>query len=691
MPRIQYRLIMKIKSLFVLFGVFLSSCLVTVIFQNCAGGGGGAGSTATSPSPSPGPGAGTVSTTITVTNQTVFSGSLFDSPRDIAVDDAGQAWVTDSNASGKGVVRILPDAPADCAFGCLAITGQGLGASNLAGLAIDSFGNVWLKDGLIYKISNGGAIVSASPNGWGSGSNFYGSYPIAIDSAGNAWFGNISPSVGNVGKISNGGAVLSSGYSGGLSSAILSVITDGSDNVWVATINGSNVGKIVKFPAGTPLSPVTYTTGSAFAPVALAVDPSGNIWVANNISGYGTGSDDNVIKISPTASANCTSGCTTYTGSFLHSTQELAADEAGNIWVANGLSGSITKIAFGAPADCSTGCFKYTSAGSSNVKAVAIDGGGNVWMADSGKVVRFPGLAAATTAPIASQSRGAAAGKFWAAHDPGISDSLTSVAFSGSIYVAVGNSGRIITSPDSINWTSRSYSVYGFLNSVIWSGSQFVAVGAGGVILTSVDGISWTQQTSGTTNTLSAVASSGSMFLVVGTNVILTSPNAVTWTVRAAGPSANYSGVAWSGSRFIAVSATPAIDVTPDGITWASVSPLPGACGSCGLYGVAASGSRVVAVGGSSTAGIWIMTSTDVAGLSWTADTTPTFTSVQGLFAVAWSGSQFVTTGFPGIATSPDGINWTARYDFFTNLFGVTASPTRLVAVGGGGKVLVSK
>jgi hypothetical protein len=49
--------------------------------------------------------------------------------------------------------------------------------------------------------------------------------------------------------------------------------------------------------------------------------------------------------------------------------------------------------------------------------------------------------------------------------------------------VAVGAS--IQTSPDGEIWTSRTSGTTNFLRSVTWTGTQFVAVGQGGVILTS--------------------------------------------------------------------------------------------------------------------------------------------------------------------------------------------------------------
>ncbi len=106
----------------------------------------------------------------------------------------------------------------------------------------------------------------------------------------------------------------------------------------------------------------------------------------------------------------------------------------------------------------------------------------------------------------------------------GTTQNLFGVAWSGTQFVAVGNSGTILTSPNGIAWTTRTSGTTNNLVDVAWSGTQFVAVG-GGIILTSPDGIAWTRQASGTTNRLLGVVWSGTQSVIVGANgTILTSP-----------------------------------------------------------------------------------------------------------------------------------------------------------------------
>jgi hypothetical protein len=105
----------------------------------------------------------------------------------------------------------------------------------------------------------------------------------------------------------------------------------------------------------------------------------------------------------------------------------------------------------------------------------------------------------------------------WHSHNSGTSGVLSYVVWAGSLFVVVGNSGTILTSPDGSTWNlQKSVTPYD-LHSVTWADSQFVAVGNNGIILTSPDGHNWTRQKYGNTQLNSVVWSgSGSQFVVVG-------------------------------------------------------------------------------------------------------------------------------------------------------------------------------
>ena len=103
----------------------------------------------------------------------------------------------------------------------------------------------------------------------------------------------------------------------------------------------------------------------------------------------------------------------------------------------------------------------------------------------------------------------------WTSRTTPDTDHMNGVAWSGSLFVAVGG-GAVWTSPDGINWTSRTTPVYAFMYAVTWSGSLFVAVGYDGTALTSPDGITWTSRTTPGTDSMRGVTWSGSLFVAVG-------------------------------------------------------------------------------------------------------------------------------------------------------------------------------
>lgn len=157
-------------------------------------------------------------------------------------------------------------------------------------------------------------------------------------------------------------------------------------------------------------------------------------------------------------------------------------------------------------------------------------------------------------------------------------DSITAVASSRSLWVAVGASGKLATSPDGITWTQRTSS-FGATNisNVAFGNGIWVAVGDAGKIATSTDAITWTQRTSGTADALQGLAyGNGTWFThksALANGLSATDPTG-TWTARTTTCIA-------TGSKSVAYDPTDAIWVagcdsgasnqfasSPDAITW---------------------------------------------------------------------------------------------------------------------------
>ena len=97
----------------------------------------------------------------------------------------------------------------------------------------------------------------------------------------------------------------------------------------------------------------------------------------------------------------------------------------------------------------------------------------------------------------------------------GISGDSNAVAWSPIVSRAIlcTDSG-IYYSSDLATWSTGI--AIGAMYGVAWCNNQFVAVGGSGRILTSPDGITWTTRTSGTTNTLLGVSEYNGTILVTG-------------------------------------------------------------------------------------------------------------------------------------------------------------------------------
>jgi serine/threonine protein kinase len=72
----------------------------------------------------------------------------------------------------------------------------------------------------------------------------------------------------------------------------------------------------------------------------------------------------------------------------------------------------------------------------------------------------------------------------WTAQTSGTSQDLYAVAWGNSQFVATGENGAILTSPDGHTWTKQNSGTSQNLLGVVWGNSQFVAAGTGGIILT---------------------------------------------------------------------------------------------------------------------------------------------------------------------------------------------------------------
>lgn len=146
----------------------------------------------------------------------------------------------------------------------------------------------------------------------------------------------------------------------------------------------------------------------------------------------------------------------------------------------------------------------------------------------------------------------------------GSSENLNAVAVGTKVFIAVGDNGTALCSPNGWDWFSfdlnhesdeaETEHLYG----VTTNGNQFLIVGANGAIYTHLNNTEWSRIASGQLRTDFMDAVWGrDMFIVIGGRpgenaapTILFSKDAVTWTVQQSSDTDQYSVARWSGEEF---------------------------------------------------------------------------------------------------------------------------------------------
>ncbi len=299
------------------------------------------------------------------------------------------------------------------------------------GLAVDAAGNVWVTNesgASVTELSPVGAVLSGSTGFTGGG--LLGPKGIAIDRSGNAWIANAGGS--SVVKLGPTGSVLSgaSGYTGGGIDAPVAIAVDSQTNVYVANFSGNSVTALTSTGSPYTASPLT-DTGAIASPAGIAVDKSGYVWVSNSgvnnlifiqpSSGsfYYSQYTDNAIQgsagiaVDPSGNkwvaASGINAISVFGGSTVSPVRSaglkiptgIIADGAGNLWITNGTaSGSLAELnSSGTVLSPSTGF------GSLNTPvSIGADASGNLWTANLGdnSVSQFVGIASPIATPIAA-------------------------------------------------------------------------------------------------------------------------------------------------------------------------------------------------------------------------------------------------------------------------------------------------
>jgi sugar lactone lactonase YvrE len=355
------------------------------------------------------------------------STARFNGPYGVAVDGAGNVYVTDS---GNHTVRkITSDGVVTTLAGSVGESGSADGTNSAArffapaGIAVDGAGNLYTADignSTIRKVTSSGTVTTlagsagqvGSADGTGSEARFLAATGITVDSSGNLFVADSGNST--IRKVTSGGTVTTfAGKAGEVGSDDVvpeqarffipyGLAVDIAGNLFVADTYNSSIRKVTSDGAVTTLAGLSEHPGSANGtgdtarfsyPFGLATDTAGNIYVADSYN--------NMIRkvtsagvVTTLAGSAGQPGSADGTGSAARFSYPsgVAVDSAGNIFVTDFDNSTLRKVTgggvvttlAGSPGEIGSTDGTGNTARFGHPNGVAVDSAGNLYVADSG-------------------------------------------------------------------------------------------------------------------------------------------------------------------------------------------------------------------------------------------------------------------------------------------------------------------
>jgi len=366
----------------------------------------------------------------------IGAAALFSGPQAVVTDGAGNIYVADE---GNSTIRkITPAGVVITLAGTAGMTGSsdGMGAAARffapRGVATDNAGNVYVADSYndtVRKITPAGVVttlagtagMTGSTDGMGAAARFNDPHGVAVDGSGNVYVAE--PFNYTIRKITPAGMVTTmaglalefgsadgTGPTARFVSPLAVAATDSAGNVYVADLGNYTIRKVTSTGVVSTLAGTAGKGGSVDGtgaaarfegPVGVAADNAGNVYVADIFNDANSGTCSDTIRkittagvVSTFAGTAGTCGSTDGTGAAARfgTPMGLAADSAGNVYVADAGNSAIRKITpagvvttFAGTADIPGSTDGTGAAASFNFpQGVAVEGSGNVYVADTG-------------------------------------------------------------------------------------------------------------------------------------------------------------------------------------------------------------------------------------------------------------------------------------------------------------------
>jgi hypothetical protein len=270
-----------------------------------------------------------------------YTGNGLTQPFAIAIDPLGNAWVNNMYLSTPPS-NVSVFTPAGAVFTGSPFSGGGLSTQNSFNatsprdIAFDASGNAWIANlsGTATEL-NGATGAAMSPStGYPIGTSTNSESGVAVDSAGHVWISGMNGNVLYEMAVSNGATLGASAYTAGGLEQPYSIAIDASNNIWLPnnfdpnTLVGTTVSKFTSVTTG-----VAFSGGGIVGPNGVAIDGAGNVWVSNQIHS-GPASTAGVAELNNSGAAISPAGG--YTSSAtLGAPNDVAIDSSGNVWVAD--------------------------------------------------------------------------------------------------------------------------------------------------------------------------------------------------------------------------------------------------------------------------------------------------------------------------------------------------------------------
>ena len=434
--------------------------------------------------------------------------------RTLAIDDAGNVYFTED--AGLPGVRYIPAGVSGLAIDTgVARIDPNLG--NVIGVSVDKNGNVYIADSAagVYleplvagaPSATGAVLLTTAP----AQSN------VSLDTRHGTLFVPVSSYNGfkdvvdvllnrvEAGSVAVGSSAATPAtvyytFSGAVTPASFNVLESGTAAPDFAVVTGGTCAAGTAYAAaGTCTVMVSFTPHMAgdLAATLQMLDASGNVLASTALHGVGTSAQ---VLITPSVE--------TTVGTGLKVPQQIAADAAGNVFVADSAGGRVIEFAAGSSA---TSAGTAVGTGFVAPTGVAADRAGNVFVADSGKVYMIP-VGAAGLNSAAQSMIGSGFG----------ANLQLAVDAKGNVFVSDPANGRIAQLSPLVNGTVElDRTPYAPIDAIAADGSGDLFIASGNTLyeLDSVGVRSTLLTTLPTVNGL-AVDASGSVYITTASSVI---------------------------------------------------------------------------------------------------------------------------------------------------------------------------